>query len=327
MAVAEFPVTTTTATPPRVDLGAAVYLALMVLIGSTTATAAKFAVRDLPTAYLPLVRFGVAGLCLLPVALGMGSGAFLRMMRGDTRRLLAAAALCVPINQALFLNGARLTSTTHIALIYAACPLVVLILACVLGQERLSRARLQGVLASVFGVVLIGLNSLWSRGMTTPASGPNPPLGDLLEVGAVVTWGAYLTVCKPLVARHGALPALAGTFLVGAALHLPIAVLSLPSWPTFASAPPSAWWGLAFLTLVVSVLGLSCQNQALRRLDASQVAAVGNLAPLLTVVWGILLFGEEVTPALALGGALTLGGVVWAGRPPRRADVEVETVP
>src|SRR3954451_19683231 len=44
------------------------FLALMVLITSTTATSAKFAVRELPVALLPLVRFGVAGLCLLPLA-------------------------------------------------------------------------------------------------------------------------------------------------------------------------------------------------------------------------------------------------------------------
>ena len=42
------------------------------------------------------------------------------------------------------------------------------------------------------------------------------------------------------------------------------------------------------------------------------MAAVGNLAPLLTVLWGLLLHGEAVTPMLLLGGALTMGGVVWA---------------
>lgn len=39
-------------------------LALMVLIGSSTAPAAKFAVREIPVGLIPLVRFGVAGLCL-----------------------------------------------------------------------------------------------------------------------------------------------------------------------------------------------------------------------------------------------------------------------
>ena len=50
-----------------IDLGAYVFLALMVVITSSTAPAAKFAVRELPVGALPLVRFGVAGLCLWPV--------------------------------------------------------------------------------------------------------------------------------------------------------------------------------------------------------------------------------------------------------------------
>ena len=53
-----------------VDLRAYVYVALMVVLGSTTAAAAKFAVAELPVTLVPAVRFGMAGLCLIAVALG-----------------------------------------------------------------------------------------------------------------------------------------------------------------------------------------------------------------------------------------------------------------
>jgi drug/metabolite transporter (DMT)-like permease len=287
-------------------------LGLMVLIGSSTAPAAKFAVRELPVGLLPLVRFGVAGLCLLPVA--CRGGALGRMLREDRGRLLLAAALCVPINQTFFLNGARLAPTSHVALIYAACPLVVLILASIVGQERPDPGRLIGVLASILGIAVIALDNVRRGG----AAGSAVLQGDLLTIGAVISWGAYLTVSKRLIARHGALPALAGTFLVGATLDLPIALVTLPGWTPLADASLFAWRGLAYLTLVVTMLGLACQNQAMRRLEASQVATVGNAAPVLTVVWGIWLFQEAVTPALILGGALTLGGILWTSRPRSR---------
>ena len=45
-------------------------------------------------------------------------------------------------------------------------------------------------------------------------------LADLLLVGAVLSWGGYIAVSKPLVERHGALPALAATFLVGCLLSV-----------------------------------------------------------------------------------------------------------
>jgi drug/metabolite transporter (DMT)-like permease len=298
------------ARPRGADFGAYLDLALMVLISSSTAPAAKFAVRELPPGLLPLVRFGVAGLCLLPLV-GFRGG-LARMVRDDGWRLLAAAALCVPVNQTFFLNGTRLTPTSHTALIYALCPLVVLFLASASGQERLVAGRLVGVLASVLGVVVIGLDSLARGG----AGGQSTLLGDLFLVAAVASWGAYLTASKPLIARHGPLTALTGTFLAGAALQLPLAVATWPGWPALAGASSSAWGGLAYLTLVVTAVGLAFLSRAMNRLDASQVATAGNAAPLLTITWGVWLLGESVNPALALGGVLTLGGILWASRPP-----------
>lgn len=299
--------------PRRRETGAVVFLGLMILIGSSTATAAKFAVRGLPVGLLPIVRFGGAGLLLLPFA---GGGRTLaRLIRQDGWRLAAAAALCVPINQAFFLYGTRLAPTTHVGLIYATCPLIVLALACVLGQERLGAGRLFGIVASVSGAAVIGLGNLWDSGSAAAGA----LRGDLLLIGAVLSWGAYLTLNKPLVDRHGSLAVLAATFLLGAALDLPIALASTPGWGrALADASPSAWWGLAHLTLIVSPVGLACQNQALRRLEASQVAAVGNAAPALTVLWGVWLLGESLTSAVILGGALTLAGIVWVSRPARQ---------
>ncbi len=183
--------------PTRRDPGAYFFLLAMVLIGSSTATAAKFAVRELPVELLPLARFGGAGLALLPVV--WGRGALIRMIRHDGPRLLAAAALCVPVNQMFFLHGTKLSPTTHVGLIYALCPLVVLGLATVLRQERPVKGRLVGVAVSVAGAAIIALGNLWKP----TAQGSDGLMGDLLLVGAVGSWGAYLTVNKPLVARHG----------------------------------------------------------------------------------------------------------------------------
>ncbi len=300
-------------------LRAYVCVGLMVLIGSSTAPAAKLAVRELPAGLLPLIRFGLAGLCLLPLVVRQGGwDGLARMAREDGWRLLVAASLCVPVNQAFFLNGAKLAPTSHAALIYASLPLVVLVLASALGQEMFAAGRLVGVILSTVGVFVIGLDSLWLS-----AGGGHATLrGDLLLVGAVSSWGAYLTASKPLIARHGPLTALAATFLVGTILHVPIALFTLPGWTPLSAASPMAWGGLIYLTLIVTVIGLAFQNLAMMWLDASQVATFNNAAPVLTVAWGAWLFGETATPALVLGGVLTLGGVVWTSRASRPAQSE-----
>jgi drug/metabolite transporter (DMT)-like permease len=298
------------------DLRAYVYVVLMILFGSTTAAAARYIVRELPPVWVPIVRFGVAGLVLFPVV--ADRKVLLGIFRRDWPLLIVAAAMCVPINQGFFLNAARLGPTSHVGLFYATSPLVVLLLAWTLKLENPDAGRLWGVLSSVAGVCIIGLGSLWSSGGPS-AETRATMLADLLLVGAVLSWGAYLTVSKPLVMRHGSLPTLTVTFLVGSLLDLPIALTSSPTIPRLAQVTPTAWTALAILTLIITPVNLACQNLAMRRLDASQVANFSNVSPVLTVVWGAWLFGESISPSLVVGGALTLAGVFWTGlsRPQR----------
>ncbi len=297
------------------DSSAAVFLVLMVLIGSTTATAAKLAVKDVPLGFLPLARFGLAALCLLPLV--WRSGALAKIFRQDFVRLCITAAFCIPINQTFFLAGTSMAPTSHVGVIYATCPLVVLLLSVALGQERMVGRRLIGVLLSIAGVIVIGVGNLMKAGGSDFAT----LRGDFLLIGAVISWGAYLTANKPLVAKYGAIPTLAGTFLVGSLMQLPITIATFPGIETFRQIPVAAWSSVFYMAIVVTVFGLFFQNQSLRRMDASQVATVGNVAPILTIVWGIVFLGEDLHTPLIVGASLTVSGILWASRPVRQPKI------
>jgi drug/metabolite transporter (DMT)-like permease len=298
----------------RSDLRGYFHLSLMVLVGSTTSPLAMTAVRELPVSILPLLRFGFAGLCLIPFL--SDRGALKRLLREDLIRLTVVAACCVPINQSFFLNATRLAPNSHVGLFYAVCPLVVWVLTWALGHEGLNLRRLWGVLISMLGVGIIGLGNVWGPSTATPAQVRSIMIADLLLVGGVISWGAYVTLSKPLVARYGAVPVLLGTFLVGCLLELPIAAATLSRWlPAFGQARAAAWISLAVLALLITPLNLALQNLSLRRFDATQVATFMNVAPVLTVLWGVLFFHEVLTPSLIFGGFLTLGGIVWSSRP------------
>ncbi len=166
------------------------------------------------------------------------------------------------------------------------------------------------MLASVLGVIIIGVGTAWHGG-GSHAETRAVAMADILLIGAVLSWGGYLTVSKPLIMRHGSLPVLTATFLAGSLLDVPFALIASPHIPSLSQVTTPAWIALAFLTLFITPVNLACQNLALRRLDASQVANFSNVSPILTVVWGAWLFGEALTPSLLFGGALTLAGVFW----------------
>jgi drug/metabolite transporter (DMT)-like permease len=299
----------------KVDLRSGLYVVLMVIIGSTTAGAASIAVRELPIAWLPVVRFGVAGLCLLPLV--WRSPAVWNVARQDPVLLFLSAAFCVPINQAFFLTAAKLGPTSHVGIFYATCPLVVLLAAWAMRLERPDLGRLWGVLVSVAGIAVIAVGNLWDGRGDSPAEVRNVMIADFLLVGAVLSWGGYLTVSKPLVARHGAMPTLVGTLLLGCLLSLPIAIVMGPSVWTLGPVSWSSWVAVAVLSLLITPLGWAFQNLSMRRFDASQVATFSNGSPVLTVVWGVWLFGERLTPSLLIGSAVALAGIYWASRPRR----------
>jgi len=309
------------------DLRGYAYLAAMILLGSTTSPLAKLVVSQLPVGLVPLLRFGFAGLCLVPFCGGVGP--LRELIRQDWRRLAVVAACCVPINQWFFLNAARLGTNAHVGLFYATVPLVVWVLAWRLGHERLDLGRLGGILVSIAGVVVIGVGNVLGGESASPEQTRAVMLSDMLLIGAVISWGAYVALSRPLVLRHGAMPVLAGTFIFGFVLQIPIALASAAQWPTMLKlATPSAWISLIVLAGFITPLNLGLQNLSLRRLDASQVATFSNVAPVLTVVWGVLFFHEALSPALAVGGLLTLGGVLWTSRPaPRPKPAVVQTSP
>jgi drug/metabolite transporter (DMT)-like permease len=267
------------------------------------------------------MRFGLACLCLGPLVwLKGGLG---RLIREDGWRLLLAAVLCVPLNQAFFLGATKLGLNSHVGLFYATCPLVVLLLAWTFRMERPNFARLTGVLLSVSGIVVIGVGHYFETSSHAGGAAESVVLSDLLLVGAVLSWGGYIAVSKPLIVRHGAMTVLSGTVLTGCLLSAPFAFLDFPSLATLRQVPASAWLGLAFLGLFITPFAWAYQNLALRRFDASQVATFSNASPILTVVWGMWLFGEVLTPTLVAGGAMTLGGIYWACRP-RRGEGRVK---
>jgi len=319
------PVTSPTKT---LGLDAYLYVAMMVLLGSTTAGAAKILTREWPVTLLPVVRYTLSALCLLPF-IQWRSGVVGRMIRNDWPLLLLAAALCVPINQAFFLSASRLGPTAHVGIFYATTPLVVLVTAWLTRMERVDLGRLGGVLASVVGIALVGLGSLLDSQSQSAGDGRAVVLADALLIGAVISWGLYVAASKPLVQRHGAIATLAATFLIGGWMCVPMALATRQSWPPLSSFSSLSWLTLLFLAVFATPVSQACQNLAMKRMDASQVANFSNLSPLLTVIWGVVFVAENLSSLFVIGGLLTLGGIVWTGwpRPEAATGDQPATVP
>lgn len=163
----------------------------------------------------------------------------------------------------------------------------------------------QTVLVSI-PVLLVGVAMISGLGLGD-AFGENPLLGTLLAVAAAFLYGGFI-----LVFRHSnsarapvagplleATAGLAGTTL---ALGLVTGGLDLvPSWP-------SHGW-LVALALGAQAGGWLLIGYALPRLPAVETATIILLQPVLTMVWGMIIFSERPSPVQLTGAILVLGGV------------------
>ena len=291
-------------------------LVLHTFLSAGTYLVGKRALAEIPPLTLGLLRFAIASVCLVGLL-------YARLPRGqrlpprdERRRLWGLAFIAVPLNQGFFLVGLSLSTAAHAALLYSLTPLFVLLLAWLALGESLGARGAIGLLFALGGTVFV----LLQRGLDLSGG---PLLGDLLLVFAVLAWAAYTTGGRKVVARHGPLPTTAWSLVGGTLLFLPVGLgtLALPSTrDQLAHASGAAWGGIAYLSILTSVVAYLLWYWALAHLPAARVAVFSNLQPLATAVLAHFTLGEQITPQFIGGALVVMAGVALAQTGPAKVQ-------
>src|SRR3989442_15175695 len=289
------------ATPPRRAL---LYggLLLHTVLSAGSYLCGKTALREIPPLPLGLLRFLGASVLLGLLLLRVRPPGQRLPPRSAWPQLLVLSFVVVPVSQGFFQTGLALSTAAHAALLYSLTPLFVLLLAQALRRELPGMRTALGTLIALAGTLYV----LAWRGLDLSRG---PLLGDLLLLVAVVAWALFTAEGRALVTTHGPLAVIAWTLIGGTMMYLPLGVASLAVPGTvhrIAHASPAAWFGLAYLILVTSVIAYLLWYWALAHLPAARVAIFSNLQPLATAVLAHLFLGGHVPPPF-VGGAL--GGI------------------
>lgn len=256
----------------------------------------------LPPALLALLRFGLASLVLLPLALARRSPTA-RPIRGAREWLIVATmGLC---GFTLFQAGANYalayTTATQGSLIQSVIPVATMALALLVLNERPTVRRIAGIVLSLLGVAVLVLAAAPSEHAS------NPLLGGAIMLGSVLMWAAYTVLAKQLVGVD-MLAVTAYSSIFGTLFLVPLALAE-----SYGQAPPAispqGWLAVLYLGLLSSAVANLVYNRALTLLDASQAAAFINLVPIVGVVVAVAFLGEPILPLQLAGGAVALVGV------------------
>src|SRR6476659_4953182 len=114
----------------------------------------------------------------------------LRIRRSDVKLVVATAAVGILLNQLTFNYAVDKTTAGNTALILASAPAFAALFASLAGHEHVQRKHWLALAVSVAGVVLVIQGGSGVAGVSL--------VGDLLAVGAAITWAAYSVMLRPL---------------------------------------------------------------------------------------------------------------------------------
>jgi drug/metabolite transporter (DMT)-like permease len=213
-------------------------------------------------------------------------------------------------------SQARGTDRAHTALnatlIQALAPLRSGLLAALLIAESTSRYQFAGAVVALLGVLV-----LMARGSLTFRQDSGSGLGDLVILVAVTLWSLYTVLGRRVTSKRSVLWATGLSTILGVpfllvAMVLERQILSLRLTPALILAA-------VYMGMSPTVIGFLSWNAGVRRLGPSGAMAFYNTLPLYGALLASLFLGEEIGLATVAGGALMIGGGMWAARAQARA--------
>ncbi len=261
--------------------------------------ATKVALREAPPFTIAFMRFFVASGFLYP--LWWLSGERVTLSAKSRRDLLLGGLVGVTAYFTLENLGVQLTTASDAALLMAAIPVICLIAEAAWLRQTISWRRGLGIVVSILGVFLV-------IGQAPAFGGENRLRGDLLVMAAALCWAVYSLLGRRL-NRYPKLTVVAHQTMYGALMLFPFALSEFARWHRLSLATVIS---ILYLGLMCSAITYLLYNYALKALAASQVSTFLNLVPIIGVIAGVLLLGEQTQLIQILGGGVILAGVVMS---------------
>jgi drug/metabolite transporter (DMT)-like permease len=265
--------------------------------------ASRFVIHDIGPASLAFLRYAIAVFCLLPFVL---MTARTRFVLRDLLAVMGLGIVQFGILIALLNLGIQFISSTRAALLFSTFPLMTMIIAALLGRERLTAMKTAGVTLTVIGVGI----ALGERLMTDNAT--NEWIGALLVLAAALCGAVCSVLYRPYLSRYPTLPVGAWAMLASVVfLSGPAGMEGLfTQWPEL---KPQGWMAVLFIGLS-SGIGYVLWLWALKHTTPTRVTVFLSLSPITASLLGALILGETFTLGILVGLVGVVSGLWLATR-------------
>lgn len=282
--------------------------ALAVVWGSSFLWIA-IAIDHVTTPVVPLARcaFGV-------VALLCFRSARRRFLRPDLARLAVTGLLWMGIPFLLYPIAEQTVNTSITGMINGGLPVVTTVVTAVFTRTVPSRLRMLAVTVGATGIAMISLGSMGDD------QGADAR-GIVLLLVALLCYAVATNVARPLQATYGSMPTTLWITVFGAAWSLPLGIAGIPA----SDFTPGAVAALFVLGFVGTGLAFALYGSLLHRAGPVRGMIGIFFTPIVGLLLGVTVRGDELHPVAIVGMVVVIGGAVLTSRPEpaRRSDLDL----
>jgi drug/metabolite transporter (DMT)-like permease len=255
---------------------------------------------------LTLMRLLIAAPALLVLAQVVERPNWRHVLRALPRLVPLALAGMIAYNLFLY-QALRYTDSIGAAIVNAANPAMIALIAALAGYSRLGLRSVIGIVASLAGVLVVT-----THGSLTSLLSLNLGLGQLLMLGAIVVWSIYTI--------WGRVPGVPPITAIAVQASVVVVVLAPTTLWTPLEFPTdtAGWWALLYIGLLPSVGSYVLWAIALKSTPAGVAGVFLNLITVSAVAISVAL-GSRLQPGDVVGAIIIFAGITLTTVASRRS--------
>lgn len=215
-------------------------------------------------------------------------------------------SLRIGLTPLLYMLSLNYISAGVEGLVITLVPATTAVLGAIFINERITRYQIIGLIVGLAGTILIGL-----AGDSGLGAEGNIAMGFTFALGGVLIGSGTGVMQRHYAPRHDTVELALPMFVSGSVVALVVGWLV--GFDDFRSYDTNLWLLLVVLGLGSTLLPFGLTLFAAKHAPATIVAMAAYLAPLVAVVAGAVLLGEQITVMIAIGGGLAIVGVALVG--------------
>lgn len=293
-------------------------LAAVCILWGTTWLASKKGVSHMPALQLAAIRQFIAG--VLYVGFFLYKKAPLPKGK-EWIPILVLTLLNFILSNALSTWGVKYISAGLGSIIGAIFPLWLVVIGLFASKEKLPQKAIIGLLLGFGGVCIIFYDHL------NDFLNADFRFGIFLSVISTWTWAFATLYTKKQAVHFNPYFSLGLQMLISGTCLFSFTQINGTAIP-LSAIPWQSWLSIAYLIIFGSLLAFICYLYALQNLPTEQTSVYAYINPVVAVLCGWIIFDEEITPYISIGGAVTLLGVYLVNKafkavpPPEQPETE-----